>query len=268
MSTPIELRIAGTSIVCEERPGTGQPIVFIHGNSASRKVWAPAFERVGGRHRLMAFDLPGHGDSGWLPQYSVRAFTDAIVGVAEALGCEDAVFVGHSLGGHLLLEAAPRLSKASGLVVFGTPPLSRPPHLEAAFLPSPALGFAFTSVLSDADIDALGRVLFGSGFTVPDLFRADMRRSDGRMREDLGRALASGELADEREIVRTLTRPLAILHGADEGLVNASYFEQLEAPTLWRGSVQVVKGAGHYLQVERPDAFEQLLGEFVSETRA
>ncbi len=41
--------------------------------------------------------------------------------------------------------------------------------------------------------------------------------------------------------------------------------DALEAPTLWRGHVQVADRAGHDVPVEQPETFERLVGEFVDE---
>ncbi|MFJ9704387.1 alpha/beta fold hydrolase [Streptomyces sp. NPDC101234] len=93
---------------------------------------------------------------------------------------------------------------------------------------------------------------------------ADILATDGTARSDLGAGLA-GPNADEVEIVRGLDKPLAILQGADEQLVNPGYLQKLQAPTLWRGAVQTVQGAGHALQEETPDELTALLDHFIAE---
>jgi pimeloyl-ACP methyl ester carboxylesterase len=70
---------------------------------------------------------------------------------------------------------------------------------------------------------------------------------------------------DEVEIVRNLDRPLAILLGEREQLVNGAYFGALQMPTLWRGQVQVIPGAGHTPQWETPERFNELLAAFAAE---
>ncbi|GAA3833537.1 hypothetical protein GCM10022206_84770 [Streptomyces chiangmaiensis] len=64
-------------------------------------------------------------------------------------------------------------------------------------------------------------------------------------------------------LVERLNRPLAVLHGGGEQFVNLAYLEALTAPTLWRGAVQVVPGAGHAVQVDRPELLADLLDAFV-----
>jgi len=69
---------------------------------------------------------------------------------------------------------------------------------------------------------------------------------------------------DEVEIVRALKIPLAIVQGSEEQIVDLGYLQRLAAPTLWRGQVQVIEGAGHATQWEQPEAFDKILDEFAS----
>ena len=66
--------------------------------------------------------------------------------------------------------------------------------------------------------------------------------------------------------MRDLEAPLAVLHGAEEQLVNGAYYATLAMPTLWRGAVQTIPGAGHAPQWETPQAFDALLAAFLEET--
>ena len=91
-------------------------------------------------------------------------------------------------------------------------------------------------------------------------------RADGRARSGVNASIASGGYRDEAVVVRDLEAPLAVLHGADEQLVNGAYFATLTMPTLWRGAVQTIEGAGHAPQWETPQAFDALVGAFLEET--
>ena len=66
--------------------------------------------------------------------------------------------------------------------------------------------------------------------------------------------------------MRDLKPPLAVLHGAEEQLVNGAWFASVPMPTLWRGAVQIIPGAGHAPQWETPQAFDALLAAFIEET--
>ena len=59
--------------------------------------------------------------------------------------------------------------------------------------------------------------------------------------------------------------PLAVLQGEGEQLINLDYLRQLKIPTLWRGAVQIIPGAGHAPQQETPEAFAALLDQFIAD---
>ena len=96
--------------------------MLIHGNSSSSRAFQRQLDGpLGERRRLIAFDLMGFGDSDRandLKGYLLPGQAKTVVAVAEALGAADAVFVGWSLGGHILLEAAPDLGKARGFAIY------------------------------------------------------------------------------------------------------------------------------------------------------
>jgi len=256
------------AVAVHESPGQGPAIVLIHGNSASSRAFAKQLDGpLGARFRLVAIDLPGHGlsdDANDPALYALKAQARTLKAAIDSLKLADARFLGWSLGGHLVLELAPDLPKAKGFIIFGTPPLAFPPAMEEAFLPNPDMEIGFVETIDRDQAAAYVAAFFRPGAKdIPAFFVEDALRTDGRAR---AAGAAPGSYADEVVVVRELKAPLAILHGSEEQLVNAAYFESLEAPTLWRGAVQTVPGAGHAPQWEAPDAFDALVTAFVEET--
>jgi pimeloyl-ACP methyl ester carboxylesterase len=66
-------------------------------------------------------------------------------------------------------------------------------------------------------------------------------------------------------VAAALGRPLAILHGEGEQLVNLGYLQQLSIPGLWRGGVRLIPGAGHAAHQEAPATFTGLLDQFLAD---
>jgi pimeloyl-ACP methyl ester carboxylesterase len=162
-----------------------------------------------------------------------------------------------------VLNAAALLPMAAGLTIFGTPPVGHGPEGFAGFKNlSPT---AFTAAPTEAQIEEWVHTAFAPGYTaVPDFVVEDFRRTDGNARACLGAVAQAGGLADEVEIVRNLKIPLAILQGGEEQIVDLGYLQRLAAPTLWRGAVQVVDGAGHSTQWEQAGVFNELLDALAS----
>jgi len=208
-------------IAYRQSAGTGPTIVLVHGNSASSKAFARQLDGTLGRtYRVIAYDLPGHGKSDDAADpaktYTMPGYARVLREVAAQLGADDAVFVGWSLGGHIVLEAAPDLPDAKGFAIFGTPPLAFPPAMEQAFLPTPAMAFTFAPELSDEQARAYVAAAFKPDATdLPAEMVADVLRTDGRARANLAASIAPGGFRDEIEVVASLRQPLAILHGAE-----------------------------------------------------
>lgn len=177
---------------------------------------------------------------------------------------EDAVFVGWSLGGHIILEAIPLLPKAAGFMIYGTPPLAFPPDMAQAFLPNPAMAAAFQPALTDAEADGFTLACFKPGTTeIPAIFAEDIRRTDGQARVGLASSIRPEGYLDEVITIGQMSAPLAIVHGEQEQLVNAAYIQGLKMPTLWRGALQIVPNAGHATNWEQPAAFNALVEAFI-----
>jgi pimeloyl-ACP methyl ester carboxylesterase len=265
------------AIAVRESAGQGPPVVLIHGNSSSSRAFSRQLEGpLGRRVRLVAVDLPGHGqsdDSKDPSAYSLPGHARAVRAVVEALDLHEARFVGWSLGGHVSLEMAPDLPRARGFVIFGTPPVpsraAQPSHepMREPFLPHPAMKFTFQESLDKSEASAYVAAFFKPGFAdIPPFYLEDALRTDGRARSGLGSAAQDGLYRDEVAIVRDLKTPLAVLHGGDEQLVNGHYFGCVAMPSLWRSAVQMIPYAGHASQWETPKAFDALIEAFVVET--
>jgi pimeloyl-ACP methyl ester carboxylesterase len=103
--------------------GKGEPtIVLVHGWAMDRHVWDGQVPSLAARHRVVALDLAGHGESGGSrPAWTMAAFGEDVKAVVEAVGATQVVLVGHSMGGPVVLEAARRMpERVKGIVLVDT----------------------------------------------------------------------------------------------------------------------------------------------------
>ena len=133
--------------------GAGTPVVFLHGLTFDRRTWRPIIERLGGRLRSVAIDLPAHGDSGGAPAPldEIAAQLHELVG---SLALERPVVVGHSMSGGLAsFYAATYPSR--GLVTIDNGPDIRPFAQLVRQLEPALCGPGFTQVWQSFE-DSLG----------------------------------------------------------------------------------------------------------------
>ena len=99
------------------------PIVFIHGALNDHSIWTAqerALSEAG--YKVLALDLPGHGDSSPGPALaSVEAMADWLLARLDAAGVDKALLAGHSMGSLIALETADRApARVAGLALLGT----------------------------------------------------------------------------------------------------------------------------------------------------
>lgn len=93
------------------RNGSGEPLVLIHGFSATRMCWEPVLESLGRTHDVLAVNLAGHVGGPQIPdgaRICVDTLVDAVERDMDSAGFESAHLVGNSLGGWIALELARR----------------------------------------------------------------------------------------------------------------------------------------------------------------
>ena len=97
----------GTPIAYEVH-GDGEPtLILVHGWSCDARYWREQVAHFAARQRVVTVDLAGHGHSGaGRKDYTTRSFGEDVRAVADAVGGDRLILVGHSMGGLVIAEAA------------------------------------------------------------------------------------------------------------------------------------------------------------------
>lgn len=273
---PVTDRTVDTShgrIAISETAGTDLPVVFLHGNSSCKEVFAGQLAgELGDRHRMIAVDLPGHGASGDAKDpertYTMTGYADAIVELLGALAIDRAAIVGWSLGGHIALEMIPKFAGAVGVMIVATPPVGQGAEaVQKGFKPNPNIMLAgkpdFT--VEEAELFAAAT----TGVPVNAQWLRAVMRTDGRARAVMFRALLAGQnVSDEKALVEQTEVPIAVVNGADDPLIDIDYVGAVACRNLWDRHRYVLRGAGHASFQDEPAAFNAILERFVRDTAA
>jgi pimeloyl-ACP methyl ester carboxylesterase len=100
--------------------GKGRVIVLLHGFLESLEIWEELSAKLSKRFRVIAIDLPGHGQTpviGYI--HSMELMAECVKAVMDSIGLRKYVVVGHSMGGYAALAFAEKFPQnVSGLCIF------------------------------------------------------------------------------------------------------------------------------------------------------
>jgi pimeloyl-ACP methyl ester carboxylesterase len=264
MTQRIQYRIeTPRASIAVEEIGRGSPILFMHGGSTSRAVFTKQFEsRLAEEHRLIAFDLPGHGASSdaYDPArtYIIPGLARTVLDLIAHLGLSDIILVGWSLGGQIALEVASRFDDIRALVLSGTSPAGI--RFDEGTKP-PTPGSVLSKMLWTAD-DAAEFISTTFDHLAVPLLRQAVVRTDTRFRHILAASLHERLTCNQREVVENSPFPIAVINGADDPTLDLDYFDSLAIPNLWARQCLRIRHAGHAPHWSAPDVFNQLLRGF------
>ena len=107
-----------------ELEGEGKTIVFVHGLSDSLAYWKVLSENLKNDYQTLIFDLRGHGESSDDDRNTtIDLYQEDLYQLLKSLNIENAVFVGLSLGGNVILDLAVNHPEmVNGLVVMSSFP--------------------------------------------------------------------------------------------------------------------------------------------------
>lgn len=249
----------GTEIVYEVRGGGEPALVFVHCWACNRDFWREQLDEFARDHTVVALDLPGHGASGRDRQaWTLEAYADDVVRVIDDARLDRVVLVGHSMGGPVALLAAPRLGdRLQGVLCVDTL------HDVAFEWPEEAI----ERWLGGFEQDYEGALNAAVAAMTPG-------------EDELRAWIVEEAMAAHREAMLTVLRQfpeldLAAALAAVEApvrCVNAEPYSEGSRPTAIESNRRyadfdaiTLDGVGHYLQLERPQEFNEKLRQMLAE---
>jgi len=260
--------------------GEGPVVLLIHGMAGSSRTWSAVLPRLARHFTVVAPDLLGHGESAKpTGDYSLGAHAsglrDLLVG---ALGVERATLVGQSLGGGVAMQLAyqhPELCER--LVLVGSGGLGREVSWILRLLTLPAAEYVmpvlFPRFVRDSG-NRLGEFLARRGIFAPhaaEMWRAyaslvepDTRRAFVRtLRAVVGPGGQMVSATDRLYLASAV--PTLIAWGDEDDIIPVEHARAAHA--MMPGSrLEIFEGAGHFLHVQQPEKFVEVLVDFIEHT--
>ena len=235
--------------------GTGEPAcLLVHSLGGRLAFWQSTLAELRRTHRAIALDLRGHGASApaAFADSGLEEFVDDVLQVADALGLNRFVLVGHSFGATVAVATAARV----------------PARVLALALVDPAGAFDQVPVSTlEAFIDTV--LQDESGEFVRVAYEANLERATPGTREavlgslaatgrdTLGAAYTAMFATDARRLLLRYPGPVRLIVDAAN---DSPMSLHAQVPHL---DIVPIEGASHWLMLDRPEPFALALKEFV-----
>ncbi len=260
--------------------GQGPTILLIHGIAGSSRTWADPMKRLAGRHRVLAPDLLGHGDSEKpTGDYSLGAHAAFLRDLLGSLGIGRTTVVGHSFGGGIAMQLTyqhPELCERMVLVSSGG--LGREINAALRLLAMPGAELVLP-IIAPSFVRQSGEALFAwmrdRGIRSPRMdegWQAYSSLADPGSRRAFVRELRS--VVDYRGQVVSATdrlhlsaaHPTLIVWGDRDPMIPVAHAQAAHA-AIPGSRLEIFEGAGHFPHAEFPERFAEVVSEFIESTK-
>jgi len=249
----------------------GRELLLIHGFSQSYAVFKRQYEGpLAADHRIVAFDLRGHGCSGkpWTEAayYDAKIWADDVSAVIKAKQLRSPLVVGWSFGGYVVVNYVQHHGGQgiAGAVLVGSNAGMLPPPTDPKLIAQMAAQRA-ASASKQPDVEA--GIAEGHGFVrlmtarpaAPEM--AEIMFAANQMLPVYARRAMSNRSLQSDEAVPLMKTPMLLLVGDQDGSQSVEALTGL-AKRLPDGRIKVMPGAGHAAFIDSPQEFDDALREF------
>ena len=260
--------------------GDGPVLLLVHGMAGSSRTWLEVMKILARDHTVIAPDLLGHGESAKpMGDYSLGAYAsglrDLLVGT---LGIESATLVGQSLGGGVVMQLAyqhPELCQR--LVLAASGGLGREVSWVLRALTLPGAEYVLPPLFPRAARragDKVMRFFHDRGVRAPhvaEMWNAYASLTETPNRHAFIRTVRAvidpgGQTVSARDrLYLAAAVPTLIVWGDRDDIIPVAHAHATHE-LLPTSRLEVFEGAGHFLHVEQPVRFAEVLRDFVEGT--
>ncbi|MEL0039092.1 MAG: alpha/beta fold hydrolase [Halieaceae bacterium] len=250
--------------------GDGPDVVLLHGLFGQGSNLGSIARALQTEFRVHSPDLPDHGHSPWTDEPSIASYAEAVGHWMANRDIPRAHVLGHSLGGKVAMELAlsyPAL--VDKLVVADIAPVTYQPSHEGVFEGLFAVSAAQCESRQEA-ARVLEKTIPDPGvvqFLLLNLRRVGVGQGPGegvwqwRLNHE-GLAAAYPNLLQGIAAVHPFYGETLFIRGDQSAYVTDAHREAIEA--LFRhAEVATIEGAGHWLHVDKPEQFNQMVMDFL-----
>jgi len=258
-----EIKVRGINMVFDDH-GSGEVVVFVHGQPFNRSMWDQQVEAFKTNKRLIIPDLRGYGETG-IPSGTTLLDELALdlIHLLEALQITKATFVGLSMGGQILFDLyrlAPQLFHAMILADTDAKAESAESYQARLQLAADLIERGMPSYTAGHLHRFLGKKTMAVQPEVVKHLREMMDSTN-----PLGAAAVQRGRAERRDHTAMLPHihcPVLIIVGEEDGFTPVAVAESMQAH-ISGAKLAVIKDASHMPNMEQPEIFNRHLELFL-----
>ncbi|MBR9919971.1 MAG: alpha/beta hydrolase [Bacteroidetes bacterium] len=246
-----------------ETSGKGKPVLFLHGFCEDRRIWTEFLEPMEEEeYHFIIADLPGFGDSPLVEPASIDKMADILLQFMSALGHEEFLLVGHSMGGYISLAMVEKAAaRIEALVLFHSHPFSDSEEKKD----SRNKGIEFIQRNGhELYVKQLLNKLFYPLYISSHRYIMDrlIYHASNYSPEGIINALeAMRDRPDRSEILRNIGCPVQFIIGAEEKIIPEDLsMEQTHLPAI--GSIDLIARSNHMAMFEAAKECRRILKRF------
>jgi pimeloyl-ACP methyl ester carboxylesterase len=255
----------------EKNHQSKKTIFFIHGNSVSSRSWEKQLNsELLNNYRLIAIDLPGHGSSdiSLTPKadytfYGLGLFMASAIKILA--GEHPYLVTGLSLGTNISAEALAYDLTPAGVVLAGSCIAGGYITVQDFVLPDTHVFVVFTGQAAITDVRKYAaEVMYSNDEIDVNAFVEDYYRTDPQFRSALAESITAQNFSDEIALLQRLKKPLLVIFGNDEKIVNPDYLDEAQL-NLWKNEIFKIASASHLVNIDNPENFNMLLAAYAED---
>jgi pimeloyl-ACP methyl ester carboxylesterase len=238
-------------------------LVFVHGWSCDSRYWREQVPIFAKEYQVVTMDLAGHGNSSMGRKiYSVESFAQDVKAVIEAVNANKVIVIGHSFGGEIVATAASmEQNKVVGII--GVDTLQNVEEWYSREEAGKLIGIDGFKKDFKASVKTFVEQMMGKGidpelekWIIDDMSSAPPNIAISALEEYTG-TIADKKMISVFKEVKTPVRCINADLWPTKPEANRQYMQSFD--------VSIMKGAGHFLMLERPDEFNKLLNRSIKE---
>lgn len=246
--------------------GKGKPIVILHGFLGMGDNWKSLSKKLAENYEVHLPDMRNHGKSPHSQDFSYKIMVEDILAYFDTHQIEDAVLIGHSMGGKIAMQFAAQHPKfLSHLIVVDISPKLYKPHHDEILKSLKRLQSKTLTSRGEAE-NILKEKIKDQGIRLF-LLKNLKRKEDNTLsvkpnidvfmenRNEIGKALPESCIYDG---------PTLFIKGE-----NSSYIREKDSKLISHhfpnSSIVSVEKAGHWVHAENPNVFLEKTLDFIAQ---